>query len=158
MKGRKPKPTAFKLIEGNRGHRTIDDSLEPKPEPKAPKCPTVLRGPERQAWKYLVQQLGRMGTLATSDRGIMAGYCHAYALWSKGKRKLLDLAAAGMADAEVIMNDKGNYIQNPWLKITNNAMADVVKYGAFLGLDPTSRTRVKLDKPKTQSRRERLLA
>jgi P27 family predicted phage terminase small subunit len=97
-----------------------------------------------------------MGTLATSDRGNMTGYCHAWGTWTKAKRKLIELEA-GNPDPEVIQTEKGNWIQNPWLGIANRAMADVVKYGSFLGLDPTSRTRIKADKPQGKSLREELL-
>jgi P27 family predicted phage terminase small subunit len=158
MKGRKPKPTAFRLIEGNREHRTIDADHEPKPEKKAPPCPGELHGDEKRAWGYLVRELDKMNTLATSDRGMITGYCHAWGTWVKAKRKLNELAAAGNPDPEVIMTEKGNWIQNPWLGIANRAMADVVKYGSFLGLDPTSRTRIKVEQPQKQSLRDELLA
>ncbi len=157
MKGRKPKPTPLRLIEGNREHRTIHAENEPVPKSDAPPCPRELRGEERKCWKWLVEELRAMGTLATSDRGNMAGYCHAWGIWVKAKHKLNELAAGGNQDPEVIMTEKGNWIQNPWLGIANRSMADVVKYGAFLGLDPTSRTRIKTDKPQGPSLREELL-
>jgi P27 family predicted phage terminase small subunit len=156
MKGRKPKPTSLRLIEGNREHRTIHQDLEPKPEKKAPPRPRELQGDERKAWRYLVLELEKMGTLASSDRGQITGYCHAWGLWCKAKHKLAELGEGSM-DPEVITTEKGNYIQNPWLGIANRAMADVVKYGAELGLNPVQRTRVKLENPQPQSRRERLL-
>jgi P27 family predicted phage terminase small subunit len=156
MKGRKPKPTSLRLIEGNREHRTIHKELEPQPEKKAPPCPAELRGDERKAWAYLILELGKMGTLASSDRGQITGYCHAWGLWCRAKRKLNDLGAGGK-DAEVITTENGNYIQNPWLSIANRAMADCVKYGAELGLNPVQRTRVKLENITPVSRRERLL-
>lgn len=36
QRGRKPKPTALKELEGNPGKRTLNDK-EPKPPKKAPK-------------------------------------------------------------------------------------------------------------------------
>lgn len=38
MRGRKPKPTHLKLLEGNPGHRPINGA-EPKPNPGLPTCP-----------------------------------------------------------------------------------------------------------------------
>ncbi len=40
-RGRKPKPTALKVLEGNPGKRPLNLN-EPKPEKKAPKCPSWL--------------------------------------------------------------------------------------------------------------------
>ena len=41
QRGRKPKPTAIKELEGNPGKRPLNDA-EPKPEHKAPPCPKWL--------------------------------------------------------------------------------------------------------------------
>ena len=40
-RGRKPKPTALKVLEGNPGKRPLNEN-EPKPENKAPRCPSWL--------------------------------------------------------------------------------------------------------------------
>ena len=40
-RGRKPKPTALKVLEGNPGKRPLNEN-EPKPERKAPECPSWL--------------------------------------------------------------------------------------------------------------------
>ena len=40
-RGRKPTPTAMKLLEGNPGKRKLNDK-EPRPEKKAPSCPKWL--------------------------------------------------------------------------------------------------------------------
>ena len=41
QRGRKPKPTAIKVLEGNPGKRALNE-MEPQPEKKAPKCPVWL--------------------------------------------------------------------------------------------------------------------
>lgn len=41
QRGRKPKPTALKMLEGNPGGRPLN-TKEPKPEKKAPRCPSWL--------------------------------------------------------------------------------------------------------------------
>ena len=40
-RGRKPKPTAMKELEGNPGKRPLNPN-EPRPERKAPRCPAWL--------------------------------------------------------------------------------------------------------------------
>ena len=41
QRGRKPKPTAVKVLEGNPGKRSLNTN-EPKPVKKAPRCPAWL--------------------------------------------------------------------------------------------------------------------
>ena len=41
QRGRKPKPTAVKVLEGNPGKRSLNTG-EPKPDKKAPRCPAWL--------------------------------------------------------------------------------------------------------------------
>ena len=45
QRGRKPKPTAVKVLEGNPGKRGLNAG-EPKPEKKAPRCPAWLEAEE----------------------------------------------------------------------------------------------------------------
>jgi P27 family predicted phage terminase small subunit len=173
VRGRKPKPTALRLIEGNREHRTIHEELEPKPEKKAPPCPRELKDNARKAWRYLVRELGKMGTLASSDRGQMTAYARAWGVWCRAERKLAELSAQlGGGEPEImktgikhttkpdgtVTESGGNWIQNPWFNVANKAMSDVVKYGAELGLNPVQRTRVKLERADSDDRRERLLS
>ena len=40
-RGRKPTPTAIKVLEGNPGKRPLNAN-EPKPKKKAPRCPSWL--------------------------------------------------------------------------------------------------------------------
>ena len=46
-RGRKPKPTAIKELEGNPGKRPLNAN-EPKPERKAPRCPGWLATPDER--------------------------------------------------------------------------------------------------------------
>ena len=41
IRGRKPKPTALKVLEGNPGHRPLNKK-EPMPKGKLPRCPEWL--------------------------------------------------------------------------------------------------------------------
>ena len=50
-RGRKPKPTALKELEGNPGKRPLNDR-EPKPEKKAPPCPKWLNDDAKKEWRH----------------------------------------------------------------------------------------------------------
>jgi phage terminase small subunit len=62
MRGRKPKPTALKLIEGNPGKRPITGS-EPKPPSTLPTCPSHLSASAKAEWKRLAHTLNTIGLL-----------------------------------------------------------------------------------------------
>jgi phage terminase small subunit len=99
-----------------------------------------------------------MNILASSDRGQMVGYCDAWGRWCKAKRMLAEMELRGGGiPAEIIRCGNGGWTESPWLRISNRALADLIKYGAELGLNPVQRTRVKMEKAPEQSRRQKLL-
>ena len=49
-RGRKPKPTAIKELEGNPGKHPLNAS-EPKPKKKAPACPKWLEPEAKKEWR-----------------------------------------------------------------------------------------------------------
>ena len=56
-RGRKPKPTAMKELEGNPGKHPLNTS-EPKPNKKAPACPKWLEPEAKKEWRRLAKQMG----------------------------------------------------------------------------------------------------
>jgi P27 family predicted phage terminase small subunit len=73
MSGR-PKPTNLKIIEGNRGKRPLPEN-EPKPVPKAPKCPSDIDPGAKRVWKRLAPMLERIGLLTEADGDVFACLC-----------------------------------------------------------------------------------
>ena len=65
-RGRKPKPTALKLLEGNPGKRPINEH-EPIPPKGTVKCPTWLEPEAKKEWKRLAPSLEAMGVLTQAD-------------------------------------------------------------------------------------------
>jgi phage terminase small subunit len=80
MRGRKPKPTALKLIDGNPGKRPIA-GREPKPPATQPTCPAHLAATAKSEWKRLAGVLNEIGLLTRIDRTVLATYCQAYGRW-----------------------------------------------------------------------------
>ena len=60
VRGRKPKPTALKVLEGNPGHRPLNKK-EPMPKGKLPRCPELLEEDAKKEWKRLGKVLAEMG-------------------------------------------------------------------------------------------------
>lgn len=50
MRGRKPKPTNLKILEGNPGKRPLN-LKEPKPLQIAPECPKWLKTLAKDIWE-----------------------------------------------------------------------------------------------------------
>jgi phage terminase small subunit len=77
MRGRKPKPTALKILQGNPGHRKIDELSEPQPVIGLGVPPSFLTG-DAEAGAYWYGQgpeLVKLRTLGESDATTFAQMC-----------------------------------------------------------------------------------
>ena len=155
--GRRPKHPDWRIVEGNREHRPIDPNI-PRPASMRPPCPRMLDPVAKRHWRYIVGELEQMGILAHSDQSIIAAAANAYSRWYRAEEQLKAIAKEPDQYTEVMKTKAGNWIQNPIVGIANAARDALVRYEAELGLSPTSRARIKIEKTQTQSRRERLLS
>ena len=88
-RGRKPKPTALKILEGNPGKRP-QNPFEPVPVKGDIKCPDWLLPEAKKEWKRLAPALEAMGVLTMADQTAFEGYCQAYARWKECLARELD--------------------------------------------------------------------
>jgi P27 family predicted phage terminase small subunit len=149
VRGRKPKPTAIKNLEGNPGKRALNKK-EPKVESKIPLCPNHLKGAARTEWNTLTKELHALGLISNVDRAALAICCTAWADYVKAVNKLVK-------EGEVIISDKGGMYQNPWVAIKKRSMDQVMKFYAEFGMTPSSRSRVKVDTPDEEDEMAALL-
>lgn len=149
MRGRKPKPSAIKELEGNPGKRAIN-TQEPKPESVIPSCPPHLIGPARTEWKRITKELEKLKIISLIDKAALSGYCIAYADVIKATNKI-------KKQGEVIISEKGGLYQNPWVSIRNSAIDRMVKIAAEFGMTPSSRSRVKVKTPTEEDKMEDFL-
>ncbi|MDL1909714.1 phage terminase small subunit P27 family [Chloroflexi bacterium CFX6] len=149
MRGRKPKPTKLKKLEGNPGKRKLN-MKEPKPTVSIPSCPAHLKGEARQEWNRIVKELYALGILVQMDRAALASYCGAYGHWVDAEKHL------AKEDA-VILTDKGNLVQNPYMQIAKRSMDQMVKFAAEFGMTPSSRSRVKVEQADPEEELEKML-
>ena len=150
MKGRKPIPTHLKLLSGNPGKRAINHA-EPKPESKAPPQPPDMDPDEMQAWNYVTGELEKMGILASSDLGFITAYCSHWGTYTRAKRAFQE---GGSQD--VVTTITGSLKKSPYLQIMESALRNVERTASELGLTPTSRTRIHVDKLDNRPMVERL--
>jgi P27 family predicted phage terminase small subunit len=80
IRGRPPKPTALKVLNGNPGKRPLN-KFEPKPKPILPKCPAWLDPAAKKEWRRVVPELERIGMLTCVDGAALGGYCQSYGRW-----------------------------------------------------------------------------
>ena len=149
MQGRKPKPTALKMLAGNPGKRAINHA-EPKPRVVMPRPPEHLSADEKEKWKAVVRELHPLGLVTAIDKDALAMYCVIFSRWIKAEKMVRD-------KGEIIKTAAGNIIQNPYLSIANRALDQLNKLGAEFGMTPSSRSRVKTDVLDPDHELERML-
>jgi P27 family predicted phage terminase small subunit len=141
MKGRKPKPTALKIAEGNPGKWPLNHN-EPKPTPGAPACPKHLSGESRKEWERLAPELDRMGLLTLVDLAALAGYCES---WGSYLNALAKMKKGG----EVVLGSEGQEIKSKWRIIADDQKRIIHKFLSEFGLTPSSRARLAVKPPTT---------
>jgi P27 family predicted phage terminase small subunit len=148
-RGRKPKPTALKILHGtNRRDRARD---EPTPKRKIPKPPEHLTPAALAEWKRIAPELHELGLLTELDRAALAAYCQTYARWTEAEA---DVAKVG----RLVRTNAGEAVANPNLAIADRALKQMHQFVAEFGMSPSSRTRVSATKsrgPSSVAKRKR---
>lgn len=147
MRGRKPKPTHLKLIEGNPGKRKIASGLAaPMPELHAP--PAFLSAEGQDEWRRGSAELYNLGLLTVVDRAALAAYCQSYSTWKQATDAINQMAARDqLTRGLMIKTTNGNAIQNPLIGTANKAASDMVRYAAEFGMTPSARARISAQPP-----------
>lgn len=130
------------MLEGNRGHQTLKPELEPQPRKtkKVPSPPRWLDKEAKKKWKQLARQLWQIGCLTEVDHDFLACFCQQYARWIQAEDQLKQ-------EGLTITTTNGNIIQNPLVGAINKAQDQMRKFGVELGLSPSARSRIHVDKP-----------
>lgn len=134
QRGRKPKPTAIKVLEGNPGKRPLNKA-EPKPKSKAPKCPGWLEAEAKKEWRRMAKQLEQLGLLTEVDRVAFAGYCQAYARWKEAEEFISQ-------HGTIVKTPSGYWQQVPQVSIASTYLKIMGKFCEQFGLTPSARSRL----------------
>ena len=147
MRGRKPKPTHLKLIEGNPGKRKVNP-VEPVSLPELHAPPPFLPAEGQEEWKRVASELYNLGLLTVVDRTALAAYCHSFAIWKQATDAINHMAARDqLTRGLMIKTTNGNAIQNPLIGTANKAASDMVRYAAEFGMTPSARARISAQPP-----------
>jgi phage terminase small subunit len=138
MKGRKPKPTALKVLQGNPGHRKIDASCEPTPVIGLAAPPGHLDDEAKRYWMAQGAQLVKIGTLAESDAGMFEFLCQAYSRnvrLSEEIAALLKLRRRTSAQDRKLSRLEADRVKNS---------REFQRYAVEFGIGAASRTRIRV--------------
>lgn len=139
MRGRKPLPSNVVRLRGNPGKRRRNDA-EPRPEACTPSCPSAL-GPEaRKEWRRLAKELAGLGLLTRIDRGALAAYCQAQALWLEAIQSIERYGT-------MVKSPNGYPMQSPYVALANKQVDIMVRLAAEFGMTPSSRSRLRTGQP-----------
>jgi P27 family predicted phage terminase small subunit len=131
--GRKPVPTALKIVRGNPGGRPLPVN-EPTPQGDA-QMPEWLSPAAAKHWPMVAKQLRDAGVLTSLDSAALALYCEAFSRWMHANEQIAKFGP-------VVKAPSGFPVQSPFLAITNKAHEQMTKLLIEFGMTPSSRSRV----------------
>ena len=143
MRGRKPKPTNLRILQGNPGKRPLPEN-EPKPTLLAPERPSWLVGEARREWERVVPELEKLGLLTVVDGAALAAYCQAYATMVQAEKELRAHLRQHKKLTVTYVNKAGadNEVPHPAIKIARDAATTMKAFMTEFGLTPASRVRL----------------
>ena len=132
--GRRPQPTALKILRGNPGKRRLP--LEPAPAPLDDTWadpPPELTGDRRAKaeWRRLVPMLRDCGLISQAERGALISLCQQWSTY---------LEARVMLKRKGLTTDQGRV--SPFVDIADRALGHCHRLWHELGLTPSGRAKV----------------
>ncbi len=142
--GRKPKPTALKLLQGNPGKRPLNTS-EPKPPVGEVVKPATLSPAASLVWDEMAPNCLAMGTLTVVDVQSFESMCELQATMRQTSR-----AKSGKSlftlEADSDDSSRLEIVIDAIVKTERETAAALRPYYAMFGLDPASRSRLHVTK------------
>lgn len=126
--GRKGKPRELKLVEGNTGHRPIEEEVPF--QRGAPAKPDEMSPDAAWLWDQVVEQMKTIGLLKPLDAASLEVLCETYARWKEAARFRKERALLGK-------NSQG-LVAAPWIGIEERAGREFRAWCAEYGLTPAA--------------------
>ena len=133
MEKRKTKPEGLKEITSS-VHKQAPRTKETKPV-RILECPPELGPLARKEWDRIVGELTSLGVLSSFDRGPLAAYCNAYALWIEAMEGVQKFGT-------MIKSPNGYPTQSPYLATVNRQAEIMMRIASEFGFTPASRSRI----------------
>jgi P27 family predicted phage terminase small subunit len=131
--GRKNKPTALKLIQGNPGNRPINEEEPQPPKVFDPDPPDHFTNVEKAKWRALTRQLSACRVLTELDLDALEMYV---THWCTMNTALRDISERG----KLLQSPRGGPVWNPSWAEYKQAAKIVQSLMSEFGMTPASRT------------------
>jgi len=137
--GRRPQPTALKVLRGNPGKERLNPN-EPKPAAAAPAFdipPSELDGDPvaMGEWTRVAPMLRVSGLVTMAERSALLSMCQQWSRYLEAHAKVQQL---GM----IVKKPSGLPVTNPYLAVADKALQHCMKLWVELGLTPSGRSRM----------------
>ena len=143
MAGRPPKPTALKVVEGNRGKRA-SNKQEPDPPYLSEFDPPKWLHPAAQSvWNEIAPKLADAKLLTTVDVQALAMGCIAIAQYRRAVAKVGEelVKSKVVADENDKLVETGEHV-NPWSIVQSMSFKQAMLIFQQFGMTPAARTRI----------------
>jgi len=137
MAGRKPKPAALRILQGNPGKRAIRDAVQLPVDVIA--APDFLGDYARAEWERLEPVLRGVGIVTVADAMALAAYCGAYGDMRDAEKALSELPRGERICVEGV---DGRTMRQPLARARDESRRDMIRFAGELGITPSARSRV----------------
>ncbi len=115
--GRRPKPTALRVIDGDRPGRVNEDEPSPPRSTRCPRSPAWLADDARKIWRRYAPELHARGVLTEWDADSLGVACSELARYQRA----LSYLEAGL----LLPDDGGGLKVNPATRLARDGSASV---------------------------------
>lgn len=134
-RGRKPKPTAVKQLQGNPGKRPLT-KREPKPQTAVKRPHGLGQGLQRRFWDEHAPELERLQILTGIDGAAFRLMSEHYALAVR--------AAMELHGDSLTVEGRDGPKKNPLVQVLRDQSAAFKSYATEFGMTPSARARLQL--------------
>lgn len=139
--GRPRKPTNLKILEGNRGHRTLDPESEPQPAKGLLKTPLGMSKEAKRIWRSIVPELDRLDLLTIVDSTSLEAACTGAAVAKSADREVSKIQRR-IATSTAEQNDINKLVSLN--AVSKRGWQQWKSFATEFGLTPASRSRINL--------------
>jgi P27 family predicted phage terminase small subunit len=147
--GPAPKPTALRVLHGDRKSRI--NLNEPRPRDLPPERPPWLSELAAEEWERIALDLAAMGTVKAVDGTALAAYCEAV-----GRLRIATRLVA--ESGPLLVDDDGHVRKNPAVAQARDASYEVRMWAREFGFTPSARSPLRIEMATRELPGERLLS
>ena len=139
MRGRKPKPTNIKILEGSFvKNPQRQNKREPDAPDRLPRCPSHLSAVGKKKWRETLALLKEMGIASAAYSDLLELYADTYSSWRDAREKVLRIGIATVTKVD------GNPViqRNPFETAMHKYRDALMKIESELGLTPSAKSRI----------------